>query len=82
MESTIRVYGTDWCRLTFGVREFLMRSRVAYEYFDIDRNARADEFVRGMNGGTRRYPVVVIAEHAVVNPMLAELRAMLDQEAA
>jgi glutaredoxin len=80
MKSVI-VYGTAWCRLTFNVRECLMRARVAYEFFDIDRNAKADEFVRKVNGGSRRYPVVVVARQTVITPMLADLRAMLDAEA-
>jgi thioredoxin reductase (NADPH) len=80
MESRVRVYGTEWCRLTYSLREYLMRSRIEYEYFDIDRNARADKFVRRMNAGVRLYPVVVIANEAVTNPMLAQVRAMLDHD--
>ena len=71
------VYGTDWCRLTFSVREYLMNSRVDYDYFDIDRDSGADEFVRTMNDGQRRYPVVVVAEHTVTNPTPTELGNML-----
>jgi mycoredoxin len=77
METVIRVYGTDWCRLTFGVREYLMRSRVEYDYFDIDRDPIANEFVRAMNDGRQRYPMVVIADETVTNPTLAELRTLL-----
>jgi hypothetical protein len=30
----IEVYGTNWWRLTFVVREFLTRSRVEYDYYN------------------------------------------------
>lgn len=77
MTTAIQVYGTDWCRLTFRVREYLTNSRVDYDYFDIDRDPQADEFVRMMHDGRRRYPVVVLAEHVVTNPTLAELGKLL-----
>jgi glutaredoxin len=75
--TSIQVYGTDWCRLTFGVREYLINSRVDYDYFDIERDPLADEFVRTVNDGRQRYPVVVVEDHSVTNPTLAELDALL-----
>jgi glutaredoxin len=80
MTPTIHVYGTDWCRLTFAVREHLMQLQVEYDYFDIERDPRADEFVRAMHDGRRRHPIVVIGAHIVTNPTLTELRRALDQE--
>jgi mycoredoxin len=80
MATEIQVYGTDWCRLTFGVREYLTNSRVDYDYIDIDRDPQGDEFVRTINDGKLRYPVVVIAEQTVTNPTLADLGRMLREE--
>jgi glutaredoxin len=79
MESGIQVYGTDWCRLTFGIREYLMRSRVDYDYFDIDHDPRADELVRTMHDGQRRYPMVIIGVRTLTNPTVTELRRVLDE---
>jgi glutaredoxin len=79
MATEVQIYGTDWCRLTFGVREFLMKSRVGYDYFDIDGDAQADEFVRIMSDGRRRYPMVVVGQRVIINPTLAELQTVLDQ---
>lgn len=73
----IHVYGTDWCGLTFIVREYLTNARVDYDYFDIENDPRADEFVRTTNKGSRRCPVVVLDEHTVTNPTLAELGRLL-----
>lgn len=75
--TSIQVYGTDWCRLTFSVREHLINSRVDYDYFDIERDPLADEFVRTVNDGRQRYPVVVVEDQSVTNPTLAELDALL-----
>ena len=77
MTTAIRVYGSDWCRFTFRLRECLMQLRMEYEYFDIDRDPRANEFVLAMNDGQQRYPLVVIGEDALTNPTLADLRRIL-----
>ena len=77
MATSIEVYGTDWCRLTYGIREYLTNSRVDYDYFDIERDPRAAEYVRAINDGRQRYPVVVFESHAVTNPTLAELGRLL-----
>ena len=75
---SIEVYGTDWCRLTFVVREFLMRSRVEYDYYNIDRDATAQDFVMSMNDGRRRFPMVVVGQRILSSPTLAELQKLLD----
>lgn len=78
MTIGIEVYGTDWCRLTFVVREFLTRSRVEYDYYNIDRDSDAHDFVISMNDGRRRFPMVVFQERILTNPTLADLQKLLD----
>ncbi len=73
----IKVYGTDWCRSTFGIREYLMNARLDYVFFDIDRDVRADDFVRALADGRRRYPVVVLPDRIVTNPTVTELGQLL-----
>src|SRR5262249_17348163 len=80
MTSQIQVYGTNWCQFTFGLREYLMDARVDYEYFDIDSDSRADEFVRTMNDGKRKYPMVVVAQRIALNPTLTELQQLLEDQ--
>src|SRR5947208_237582 len=60
MANDIHVYGTDWCGLTFGVREYLTTSRLEYDYYNVDRDPRAQEFVLAMNDGRLRLPMVVV----------------------
>ena len=78
MASDVQVYGTDWCGVTFGVREYLNNARIAYEYYDIDRDRAAAEFVRTMCGGALRSPMVVIQERIITTPTLGELQTVLD----
>jgi mycoredoxin len=78
MASEIQVYGTDWCGLTYGVREYLTISRLSYDYYDIDRDPTAHEFVLAMNDGRRRFPLIVVHERVITNPTLAELQEVLD----
>ena len=70
----IQVYGTDWCGLTSGLREYLTKSRFPYHYYNIEDDPRADEFVLAMHDGRRRFPVVVVEERIMTNPTLADLR--------
>ena len=79
MASDIQVYGTDWCGLTFGVREYLTNSRLTYDYYDVDRDPRAQDFVLAMNDGRRRLPMVVVQERVITNPTVAELQRVLDE---
>lgn len=79
MATGIQVYGTDWCGLTFGVREYLTRCRVEYDYYNIEQDASAHEFVLAMNDGRRRLPMVIVEERILTNPTLAELRKLLDE---
>lgn len=80
MASDIQVYGTDWCGLTFGLRKYLTDSRLAYDYYDIDRDPRAQEFVLAMNDGRRRFPLIVVRGHVVTNPTVTELQRLLDEQ--
>ena len=81
MASDIQVYGADWCGLTRGLREYLMNSRIDYDYFDVDRDDEAQQFVLAMNEGRRRFPVVVVQEQVVTQPTIAALRSVIDEHA-
>jgi glutaredoxin len=81
MASDIQVYGTSWCGLTYGVRRFLTASHFEYDYFDIDDDENAEEFVLTANQGRRRFPIVVIEDRVLTGPTAAELRRVLDEHA-
>ena len=78
MDSDIQVYGTDWCGLTFRVREYLMKAQLTYEFFDIERDPKAREFLWAMTDGRFRFPVVVIEHQVVTEPTIADLQRAID----
>ena len=79
MASEIQVYGTDWCGLTFNLREYLTNTRMAYDFRDIDRDPDACEEMLGLTDGQRRFPVVVVSDSVLANPSRAELQRALDE---
>ena len=81
MASDIQVYGADWCGLTRGLREYLVNSRIDYDYFDVDRDDEAQQFVMAMNEGRRRFPLVVVEEQVVTHPTIAVLRRVIGEHA-
>jgi glutaredoxin len=81
MASDIQVYGADWCGLTRGVREYLTNSRIDYDYFDVDRDDEAQQFVLAMNEGRRRFPLVVVQEQVVTEPTIAILHSVIGEHA-
>jgi glutaredoxin len=81
MVSDIRVYGADWCGLTRKLREYLTNARFDYEYFDIDRDEVAQRFVRAVNDGRRRFPLVVVEQHVMLQPTIAVLHRTLSEHA-
>jgi mycoredoxin len=80
MASDVQVYGTDWCGLTFSLREFLTNARIAYEFHDVDRDPAASELMLAINDGRRRFPLVFVRERVLTNPTRAELRRVLDDQ--
>ena len=78
MATDIQVYGTDWCRLTFDVREYLMNRRLAHEFHDIDRDRQALDLVLALTDGRRRFPVVTIRERVLTNPTRLDLQRVLE----
>jgi glutaredoxin len=73
----VKVYGADWCADTRHTREFLDRLGVAYEYVNIEEDARAREWVRAQNGGRERKPTVDVAGQVLGEPSDHELTSAL-----
>jgi len=78
MTNGIQVYGTNWCGVTFGVREYLTNSHIPYDYYNIEQDRHADEFVLAMTDGRRRFPLIVVEERVLTSPTLDELQQVLD----
>ncbi|HEV3469777.1 MAG TPA: glutaredoxin domain-containing protein [Pyrinomonadaceae bacterium] len=73
----VKVYGADWCEDTRHTLDFLDRLGVAYVYVDIERDARAAEWVRQHNDGKERKPTVEVAGQVLSAPTDHDLTGAL-----
>ena len=68
----IRVAGTLWSASSHGVKDFLARNRVPYQWLDVEKDAQAQQMVEGVDGS--RLPVVFFPDGSVlVDPDNREL---------
>jgi thioredoxin reductase (NADPH) len=72
----IRVAGTLWSAASHGVKDFLARNRIPYQWLDIEKDDAARQMVEEVNQGTYHLPVLFFPDGTVmVEPdfrMLAE----------
>jgi mycoredoxin len=73
----VKVYGADWCEDTRHTIAFLDRLGVAYEYVNIEQDARAAEWVREHNEGKERKPTVDVAGQVLCVPSDHDLTGAL-----
>ena len=76
----VKVYGADWCGDTRHTIAFLDRAGVAYEYINIEEDARAAEWVRDHNEGKERKPTVDVAGQVLSVPTDHELTSALREK--
>lgn len=70
----IRVAGTLWSPRSHEVKDFLARHQIAYEWLDVDRDARARTLVEGLQAGELKLPVVLLQDGtALIDPEIREL---------
>jgi thioredoxin reductase (NADPH) len=71
-----RILGSRWSPQSYGVRDFLARNQVPYEWIDIDHDAPMRELVRSLTGDLSKLPVVLCPDGThLVAPTNAELAA-------
>lgn len=61
-QSTITVYGTNWCGDCKRTRRFLDERGVAYIWIDIDVDPNARKFVEETNHGFRSVPTIIFPD--------------------
>jgi glutaredoxin len=77
------VLGRDTCEDTTRSRHFLDEHGIAYDYFRVDREPTADEWIRSLNDDTWVTPTILIGdprnpEVILREPSDEELEAALD----
>ena len=60
----IRVAGTLWSASSHGVKDFLARNRVPYQWLDVEKDAQAQQMVEGVDGS--RLTVVFFPDGSVL----------------
>lgn len=58
----IRVAGSKWSPQSYGVREFLSRNRVPYQWIEIERDTSTHELLQSIEGAMTRLPAVLFPD--------------------
>ena len=75
--ARIKVYGADWCEDTQETRAHLDQLGVAYDYINVEHDAKAEEFIKQQNRGKRQTPTVDLGEQILIEPDNEQLDAAL-----
>lgn len=75
--NEIRVYGADWCGDTQITRYHLDNLGVEYQYFDVDGDPNAAQWVKNHNDGKQKTPTVDIAGQVLTEPDERQLDQVL-----
>lgn len=64
--SNIVVYGVDWCGDCHRTRRLLDRNNITYDWINIDKNIKGEEFVLKNNNGIRSVPTIVFPDGSIL----------------
>lgn len=73
----VKVYGADWCGDTARTLAHLDTLGVAYDYIDVEQDAKASEWVKEQNDGKERKPTVQFQGQVLSVPSDQELESAL-----
>lgn len=80
-ETTIKLYGTNWCSDCKRSKKFLGEQRVAYEYINIEEDLEGQEYVRSVQNGGMTIPTILFEDGSLlIEPTNAELARKLGLE--
>jgi mycoredoxin len=66
MADTTKLYGTSWCPHTTRSRSIMDQQRIAYTWFDIEKDKDACAFVEKTNRGYRSVPTIVFPDGSIL----------------
>ncbi len=80
-DSTIKLYGTEWCSDCKRSKKFLGEQRVHYEFINIEEDAEGQAYIRELQQGGLTIPTIVFEDGSVlIEPSNAELATKLGLE--
>ncbi len=65
-QPEIRVYGALWCPDCRRAKQFLDERQIPYEWYDIEKDKEARDYVQQVNNGLRIIPTLVFADGSVL----------------
>ncbi len=75
--NDVSVYGRTGCGDTQHTRQRLDSLGIGYDYIDLDKDAKAAEWVGELNGGKQKTPAVELEDLVLSVPSDAELDGAL-----
>lgn len=80
-ETTIKLYGTNWCSDCKRSKKFLGEQRIAYEYVNIEEDLEGQAYVQRVQNGGMTIPTILFGDGSLlIEPTNAELAAKLGLE--
>ncbi len=77
--KNIVVYGTRWCGDTRRALKILDDREIDYEWINIDKDPKGEQFVIKTNNGNRSVPTIVFSDESIlVEPSNKTLNEKLD----
>ena len=68
MDTTILLYGADWCPDCVRAKTYLAENNIEYTFVDVDLDKDATKLVEKINKGKRIIPTLLINEKSYTNP--------------
>jgi thioredoxin reductase (NADPH) len=80
-ESTIKLYGTNWCSDCKRSKKFLGEQRIPYDYINIEEDLEGQAYVQRVQNGGMSIPTILFEDGSIlIEPTNAELAAKLGLE--
>lgn len=64
--NTVIIYATEWCFDCRRARKFLDLHQIPYEWINIDRDPKAEQYVLKVNRGMRSVPTLVFSDGSIL----------------
>jgi mycoredoxin len=78
--TQIVMYTTEWCPDCRRAKFFFKRKKIEVLNIDVNKDKRAEEFVKELNNGNRSVPTIILPDGSVmVEPSTEELEAKFSQ---
>ncbi len=80
-DTTIKLYGTNWCSDCKRSKKFLGEQRVRYDFINIEEDLEGQAFVQKVQNGGLTIPTIVFGDGSIlIEPSNAELAVKLGLE--